>query len=123
MERNLGSSEIAQASGMEVRPPPERQEPIHEAIAGELIALIPERWRSLRLRLSRTDSSASGAPSVAHVISSPEGHRSLIRPSDELFQQTHALDSLFRDHGCPWKTAEYLVSLEPEGDWKWDVSF
>ena len=110
----------------EPRPPQALQTPVHEAIARELVALAPEHWSAIQLSLTRkaypADAGLSGE-GVAHTIGSPEGHRDVIFPSEPLFVQTRSMELLFRDHGVPWRTAEYKVTREPDGDWKWGVSF
>jgi hypothetical protein len=110
----------------ELKPPADLQTPLHDQIAKELIALTPEHWRSVRLRLVRkTVPPEAGVigQGIAHSISSPEGHREVVMPGDDLFARTHALDTLFRQYGAEWLVAEYVVSANPAGVWSWDVSF
>ena len=101
--------------------PGERQGPLHTAIVNELIALTPESWSAAMLTVGFA--SEEGMQSMDHEIRSPEGHRELINPSDELFDLTHQLFLLFQEFGQPWKQVMYEANLDPDGDWKWKCAF
>jgi hypothetical protein len=101
--------------------PNERQEQLHTAIVNELIALTPEWWNSALLKVSVVD--RKGIQSMSHEITSPQGHRELISPSDELFALTRQLFLLFQEFGQRWKQVTYEADLTPKGNWKFKCHF
>ena len=99
----------------------EEEAPIDEAIVNELVELTPERWRSAALEV--TYSTENGVEKYAHVISSLEGHKEPVFPSEKLYAETHDLGLLFRRHGKQWKRARYEIRLQDDGSWKYTVDF
>jgi hypothetical protein len=95
--------------------------PIDQAIVNELIALTPEWWKTALLEV--THSSEAGIEKMSHIISSPEGHRDIVTASDELFQATYNLATLFKKNGSIWKKATYRASIEKDGTWTYTVDF
>lgn len=94
---------------------------IDQEIVNELIALTPEWWRAATLEV--TYSTDGGVLRLAHVISSPEGHREIVDLSGELFDATYRLGRLFEQHGRHWKSVLYCIQLEQDGSWKYTVDF
>jgi hypothetical protein len=101
--------------------PEELQGPIHTAIVNELIALTPSWWHAVTLTVRFA--SDGGIQSIPHEISSPEGHREPITPSDQLFAATRQLFLLFQEFGQSWKQVIYEASLDRDGNWKWKCVF
>ena|SRR6185503_6142293 len=99
----------------------EEETRIDEAIVNELVKLTPQWWRAASLDV--TYSTESGVEKYAHVISSLEGHKEAVFPSDKLYAETHALGLLFRRHGQQWKRARYEIRLQDDGSWKYTVDF
>lgn len=99
----------------------EEEAPIDEAIVNEVVELTPEWWRSVALEV--TYSTENGIERYAHVISSLEGHKEPVVPSDKLYAATHDLGLLFRSHGKQWKRARYELRLQDDGSWKYAVDF
>jgi hypothetical protein len=99
----------------------EEEAAIDQQIADELVELTPESWRSASIEV--TYSTRDGVEKYSHVISSPEGNKEPIDPSERLFALTHQLGQLFRRHGKHWKRAKYEVRLQEDGDWKYTVDF
>jgi hypothetical protein len=63
--------------------------PIQEEVVRAVIALTPERWRAAVLMVRCSEE--GGIEGCEHVISSPEGHREPVTPSDGLFDAPHAV--------------------------------
>ncbi|MEW6363638.1 MAG: hypothetical protein AB1714_03250 [Acidobacteriota bacterium] len=99
----------------------EEEAPIDEAIVNEVVELTPEWWRSAALEV--TYSSEDGIEKYAHVISSLDGHKEPVVPSDKLYAATHDLGSLFRRDGKHWKRVRYEIRLQDDGSWKYTVAF
>jgi hypothetical protein len=87
--------------------------PLDEEIAGEIIELTPESWRSAVLEVAYEVE--AGIDRYSHVITSPEGHLEPIVPSEKLFDATHRLGLLFRKHGRHWRRAFYRVDIREDG--------
>ena len=64
-----------------------------------------------------------GAESYSHVISSPEGYKEPVLPSEELFDATFRLGELFARHGRRWRRALYRVDREASDNWRYVVDF
>jgi hypothetical protein len=89
------------------------EEPIDREIVREVIALTPETWRALELRVECSE--RDGIQSCSHVITSCEGRGEPVFPSDALFDATRRLGALFERHGRRWRTVTYRIELG-EGD-------
>lgn len=97
------------------------EQPIDERIASELVDLTPEWWRSAELVVAYT--AENGVERYSHVISSPEGHKEPIVPSEALQAATYELGRLFQRHGKHWKVVRYGVYMLGGGSWKYEVDF
>ncbi len=95
--------------------------PINDAIVNELIALTPEWWHAIVLDV--TYSIESDTEGYEHVISSPEGHREPIMPSDRLFELTYELGQLFRRYSRHWTAAKYTVQWQEGEIWNSKANF
>jgi hypothetical protein len=84
-------------------------------------SLTPESWNSVALDLSYSVS--EGIERYSHVISSLDGHKEPVVPSDELHAATHNLGRLFERHGKHWRAARYEMRLQGDGSWKYVVRF
>src|SRR5437762_13708075 len=100
----------------------ELQRPIDEAMARALVEVIPESWEAAELEITRSEQ-GDQEPTFKHVISSPEGHRDMIMPSDDIFEAAFKLGDLFAEHGKPWKRVVYRVNYRPNGKWKYSADF
>lgn len=100
----------------------QRQYPIDLEIAQEVIAITPEWWRSAVLELAAT-TAPDGTEALSHSISSPDGHRDVVIPTDELFAATRSLVMLFREYGTMWKRATYTVRLDDAEAWQFTATF
>lgn len=87
--------------------------PLDEEVVREAIALTPEWWRSVVIEVSF--SAEDGVERYSHVITSPEGHREPVTPSDALFDLTYRLGALFKKHGRHWKTVTYRIEVPEDG--------
>jgi hypothetical protein len=94
---------------------------LDQEIASELIELTPEWWTSIILDIEY--SFEFGMEKYTHVISSSEGHKDIIEPSDKLFDATDRLGKLFQRHGKRWRRATYNLQLANDGNWKYIVTF
>lgn len=99
----------------------EEEASIDEEIVNELIELTPEPWHSAALEV--TYSTENGVEKYAHVISSLEGHKEPVFPSDKLYAATRELGLLFRRHGKQWRQARYEIRLQQDDSWKYTVDF
>ena len=95
--------------------------PLDQEIVREVIALTPDSWRAATLEV--TYSEEDGVQRYAHVISSPEGHKAPIMPSEALFDATHRLGLLFERHGRRWRAVTYRVDLEDDGELRYVADF
>jgi len=102
--------------------PAEQQEALYAAIGNELIALTPDSWQDILLEVV-VNVSGSGILGMSHEITSPEGYRSPIMPSDELFDLTHKLLILFQEHGKAWKQIRFEVWQVPGESWRYKCDF
>ena len=100
----------------------DEEKPIDEEIAREIIAAAPESWRSVTLEVTHA-TSPEGVERYAHVISSPEGGKEYVQPTDELYSATRRLGLLFRKHGHHWKKVRYTVHLEEDDSLRYTVEF
>ena len=57
------------------------------------------------------------------TVKSPEGHPDIVEPSAEIYTAVLDLYDLFKRHGHPWKKVTYMVTLQPEGGWRFEANF
>ena len=99
----------------------EKQAPIDRAIVEALIAATPETWNSALMVVERRDEGPNEKMSIE--ITSPERHKDLVGPTDEIYEGLYRLSDCFRKQGKVWRAVRYQVNLAPTGDWKFEVSF
>jgi hypothetical protein len=100
----------------------DRQTKLIQSIGSGLIALTPDHWHAAALEVS-VSIEADGTQGMAHVVSSPEGHREPVMPGIELFEQTRQLYLLFVQYEQPWKTLSYRVQRDARSEWQLKVSY
>lgn len=100
----------------------ERQAPIDMAVVNALIAATPETWNAADMHVDREDDEA-GQERMTISISSPEGHRDPIMPTDEIYTALYQLSDLFREHAKMWRHVHYNASINAQGNWRYNVSF
>ncbi len=100
----------------------QQEEPIDQEIANALIEATPEWWMSAVMAIE-FGAKPGGVEGYRHVISSPEGHRDLVEPTERIYGATIQLADLFRQHGRPWKSAKYTVKKHAEANWSYTVDF
>lgn len=99
----------------------EEQRPVDVAIVRELVELSPEWWDSVALDVTR--SVVDGVEKHSHVISSPDGHRDAVIPSEALFEATYRLSQLFAGRGRAWERVSYVARQLADGSWSYQASF
>jgi len=57
------------------------------------------------------------------TITSPEGRKESITPSDELFDATHRLGLLFERHGRRWRVVTYRVEIPSDSECSYVAKF
>jgi len=95
----------------------EEMTPILNVVGRELIAATPEHWQSAELTLEVTQRSKD-IQGVSHLISSPEGHRDIVTPTEELMSATHNLVRLCESHQQPFQALKFVVSQDEAEGWR-----
>ena len=100
------------------------QTPILNAIGSALIAATPEHWKSVTLELVATQPTTLTV-GLVHTITSPEGHRDLITPTEDLMAATTELQCLCERYGRPFARIVFEVSCDANGSWNFasDLSY
>jgi hypothetical protein len=101
----------------------EEQKPIDIEIVNSLIGCTPELWQAAELIIEKIKQVENGPGGLLHQITNPEGSRDLVSPSEDLYLATRRLEMLFSKHGISYFKAVYLVTLQPDGDWKFKATF
>lgn len=96
--------------------------PIDAEVTTLLVAATPDWWKEAQLEVTRHNH-PDGVVGLAHTISSPEGHKEIVSPTDELLDATYRLATLFETHGKTWKRVVYTIKQAPDGSWAYRVSF
>lgn len=99
----------------------QEQAPIDQAIASALVASTPESWRSASMLVEHVNDEGSARFRVEVV--SPEGHRDLVSPSEDLFDEIKKLVDLYQRSGKMWTSVTYMVSLRNDGSWTYEADF
>jgi|GEM_PF-1498307 hypothetical protein len=99
----------------------EKQAPIDSNLVAALVAATPEKWNSAEMFVERSDDSTNEKMSIS--ISSPDGHKELVSPTDDIYEGLYKLSDCFRDEGKVWKSVRYRVDLAPDGNWRYHVNF
>ncbi len=100
----------------------EHEGPIDAQIVWLLVSALPSSWRSAQLEIE-FEPQPDGSEGFVHRIRSPEGHREIVSPPDELYTITFNLYDLFLGAGRPWKRVKYLVTAKEGTDWDYRVTF
>ena len=83
--------------------------PIEAEIAAELVALTPETWNRILLRVVCSESESGEGR--AHEISAPDGQTEPVAPSEQLFGGTFRLRELFGRFGRRWREMDLEVEV------------
>lgn len=94
-----------------------QQSEIYQRLGIELIALVPEHWRSAVLELSAAEGGA------AQSIWSDEGHFDRIDPSTELLVHGYALERLLDTHRRRWKNVRFYIRMRPDESWSFGADY
>jgi len=97
------------------------QAPIDKEIANALINATPENWRAAEMAVERQDDGVHETMQI--VISSPEGYREPVVPTDEIYSALYKLSDVFRLHGAIWKGVSYSISQRDDDNWGFSVRF
>jgi hypothetical protein len=100
----------------------EQQGPIDRLIVSELIAATPEWWNSATYEIERFVE-AGNIEKYRQVITSPEKHRDIVSPTEELYNAVIQLADIFKERGEVWRKATYKIELLPDNSWKYNVKF
>lgn len=99
-----------------------KQASIDRDVVNAMIMATPETWSAIEMRVDREVDEA-GVERMAVSISSPEGLRDPIMPSDEILNALHQLSELFQEHEKVWKQVQYNASINEQGNWRYKVNF
>lgn len=98
------------------------QASIDVSVVNALIAATPETWNAAEMSVERED--VEGRESMMIHISSPEGLRDIVGPTDEIYMGLYQLSDLYREHRpCMWSRVSYSARLMPDGPWTYTVKF
>ena len=100
----------------------EKQEFIDREIVKGLIEATPQWWNSVVLEIEHL-ALIGGIEKYSHIITSPEKHRDVVEPTEQIYAATIELADLFKKYGRQWRKAVYTVSLMPDCSWKYTVDF
>lgn len=100
----------------------ELEGPIDEAIVREVIAATPEWWQAAVLEVTCTKAPGD-MEGMAHMITSPQGHRDVVQPTDEILDLTHQLLDLFARFGKRWRKVTYRIEMTADGNWNYVADF
>lgn len=96
--------------------------PLLSAIGRALIAATPESWCSAQLSLAVAPTSES-TEGVSHVISSPDGLRDLVVPTEDLMEATAGLLQACKAHGKPFHKLLFTARSETDGTWRFQTEW
>jgi hypothetical protein len=91
--------------------------PLLSAVGRELIAATPESWASAQLSLVIAPTTAT-TEAVSHAITSPEGLRDLVVPTEDLMRATACLVQACRAVGRPFRELLFTVRSDARGAWR-----
>lgn len=94
---------------------------IDREIVNAVIAATPEHWNCAAMYVERKEVAALEKMSI--VISSPEGNREPISPTDEIYAALYKLSDLYRSAPKHWLSVIYNVSLMSDEQWNYTVDF
>ena len=90
------------------------------AVLVTFIRNVPPSWKAATLTLKAPDHGLGTG--VSHSITSPEGRRDIVFPSDELMLATRKFELGSVKHKLDWK--KLVVSVEKDGEsWKSKIDF
>ncbi|MEQ8637627.1 hypothetical protein [Gimesia maris] len=97
--------------------------PIDERIVQLLLSLIPEGWWSIKLDIIRDDQTA-GENGLSLSISSDEGYKEIVMPTNEMYQAVAEHLELFVSLGKPWRKLGYRVFFDEEiENWRFTIDY
>lgn len=99
----------------------EKQAPIDAEIADALVVATPESWQQAAMSVARVEEGKYEKLNIS--ISSPEGRKEIITPTEEIYAGLYKLSDLFREYRTMWSAVHYYVELKEDGDWKYSVRF
>jgi hypothetical protein len=99
----------------------DQQAPIDRNIVSALIAATPESWDAAEMVVEREQEGE--VENLTIEITSPEGRREIVEPTEDIYEYLYALSDLFREHGRVWKKLKYSIELNEEGNWKYHIDF
>lgn len=97
------------------------QAPIDLEIVNALIAATPDTWNAAEMIVEREQLGEDESMKI--VISSSEGRRDIVGPTDAIYAGLYKLSDLFRGYGKIWSRVSYAVSMTPEGAWRYKIKF
>jgi hypothetical protein len=100
----------------------ELERPIDEAIVNQLVQATPEWWNSAVLEVTRSVK-PNDVEGIAHLISSPEGHRDVVQATETNIELTFQLADLFASFGKPWRSVVYSIRQNSTGGWQYTADF
>jgi hypothetical protein len=100
----------------------EEQTQILNDIGRSLIEATPEHWRSALLEL-RTTHPTLATVGLTLIISSPEGFRDLVGPTDDLQDASTRLQLLSEREGRPFTAVRFSISCDSAGQWKFNTTW
>ena len=100
----------------------ELERPIDGATVNALIEATPDWWKSAKLEIMRTTRSP-GVEGLAHLITSPEGHREIVQATDAIFAASFRLSDLFASFDKPWKRVVFTVVQAADGHWRYTADY
>ena len=98
------------------------QEPLDLRIVQEITSIAPEKWKSVRMEASR-EPGAGGAETLRVTITSPEGHRDIVIPTDKLLLAVRELSLVFHRYKHPWQAVRYYAEQLAGGSWSFRAEY
>ncbi len=91
----------------------ELQGPIDARIVEAVLAVAPESWTRIALKLETV--ADGGRANLAHELWNLADEKQSATPDDELYAATRELYQAYVQHGTPWKVALYVVTVDDDG--------
>lgn len=99
---------------------PDWHEPLLREVLVSFIRNVPPSWKAARLTLKAPEHGLGTG--VSHSIVSPERHRDVVSPSDDLMHATRTFELGSVKHKLQWK--KVVVDVEKDGEnWKSKIDF
>lgn len=100
---------------------PARQAPIDQRIASALIAATPDHWDAAQMVVERIDLGTEEKMSIS--ISSPQGLRDPVAPTEEIYEYLYQLSDLYRSEVKMWVAVKYNVFKQDDAEWRFSAEF